>query len=362
MIKKIKITNFRKFSDIELKFKKNLVIISGDNTKGKSTILEALHLITCGIGSFSDFDDLSNTNQKEDERFLRIEITDDEGTTYSIFKDCEKKELRIDGRKTIPRKFYEKISSVFFSPDQIDLLMISGTRRREFLDKLICSLSYEYEDDLSQMNKALKQRNAYLKRLARSFYETGKMNLEDSQLLYWTKIFAKYSVKVMNKRLETIEKLKTDMFEVSYKPSIVFNLFEDMQNEKDTEKMVIDMIMEKCRKDIALGYSNLGPHRDDFAIFRGKDIKRFGSRGEKRVAIGKLIFLTLELKAEVLGFRPLLLLDDIPSELDKVNTSEILNDGIIDKQQTIITTIDITHIPKEIMKKAQIIDLNNIKD
>ncbi|MCK9368778.1 DNA replication and repair protein RecF [Candidatus Dojkabacteria bacterium] len=361
MIKKIKITNFRKFEDLELRFKKNLVIITGDNTKGKSTVLEALHLITSGEGGY-DFDDLSNTKQKDEEKFLRIEITDEDGKEYSLFKDCEKKELRVDGRKTIPRKFYEKISSVLFSPDQIDLLMVSGAKRREFLDKLICSLSYQYGDDLSKMNKALKQRNAYLKRLARRFYESGNMDITDSQLIYWTGIFAKYAVMIMKKRDETIEKLKTDMFEISYKPSIVFNLFEDMQNEKDTQDLVASMIMEKARKDIALGYSNLGPHRDDFAIFRGKDIKRFGSRGEKRVAIGKLIFLSLELKAEILGFRPILLLDDIPSELDKVNTKEILNDGILDKQQTIITTIDITHIPKEILKKAQIIDLNSIKD
>lgn len=357
MIHKIIINNLRKFENITLDINKNTVVIVGDNTKGKSTILEALYLLTNGETPWGEFDDEFNDKQKEEDRFVRIEIKNKE-KSYAYFRDNKKKQLKLDGRNVQSKTFYEKISSVLFSPEQIEILMISGSKRREFLDKLISRIDYEYADNLSKFNKALKQRNAYLKKLSKILYETNTFKTDDIQLSHWTKIFSKYCVYIMKKRQEVIDKLKTNEFEIVYKPSVVFNLFEDLAKDNQIQEIVYNMIMEKVKRDIALGYTNLGSHRDDWTIFQGKDIKRFGSRGEKRIAIGKLIFLTLEILAEVKENRPILLLDDIPSELDKRNSQEILSEGIIGKQQSFITTLDLKYIPKKVLKEAQIIDLN----
>lgn len=112
------------------------------------------------------------------------------------------------------------------------------------------------------------------------------------------------------------------------------------------------------KRDIATGYTNIGPHRDDWDIFNDKDIKKFGSRGEKRLAVGNLIFEIQNIVYKKTANYPVLLLDDISSELDMLNTKKILPKKFLNKQQTFITTIDLKHIPKDIIKDAQLIALD----
>ena len=118
-------------------------------------------------------------------------------------------------------------------------------------------------------------------------------------------------------------------------------------------------VEESKKRDIATGYTNVGPHRDDWRLINGTDMKKFGSRGEKRLAIGQLIFNKQELVAKKLGFYPILLLDDISSELDTENTKRVFNDKFLGKQQTFITMIEYKELPKRLLEKAQLVDLNS---
>jgi len=223
--------------------------------------------------------------------------------------------------------------------------MISPSKRREFLDEILSTLDYEYVEILKNFRKVLTQRNAYLKKLSKLFYEKGIIARNDPQLIFWTKEFIKQADIIQHMRESLSKKLHTNDLKIEY--------------IKSNEDIVLEDALEKSTKrDIATGYTNIGPHRDDWRLINGKDIKKYGSRGEKRLSIGKLIFETQKIMKKELGYYPILLLDDIASELDEKNTANIFDPKILDKQQTFITIINYKNLPKSVLKNAQLIDLN----
>ncbi len=362
MITRIKLKNFRKFRNNEFHFEKPVVVIHGNNTEGKSSLLEAIYVLTNGHSAWGNFADIFNYKQEKEPHF-RIEADLDmngESSTFAFFRDEGKRVLQKNSQNTTPKKFFEGISSTIFNPELIEIIMISPSKRREFLDDVLSKIDIEFADISSKFNRALRQRNAYLKKLSKAFFEYGKINTEDTQLKYWTEEFSKYSASIISKRAAIVDKLKTDDISLNYKSTLSLNLFEDISDLESLSKIHFNALMEKARRDIATGHTNIGAHRDDWSITNGKDVKRFGSRGEKRVAIAKLIFQTQEIVAESKGFEPYLLLDDIPSELDEDNTAFVLDPQILKKQQTFITTINLGSVPKKILKEAQVIDLGNL--
>ena len=135
-----------------------------------------------------------------------------------------------------------------------------------------------------------------------------------------------------------------------------------MQYVKSNKEDSLSDSLENCKKrDIATGYTNIGPHRDDWMLTNGSDIKKFGSRGEKRLAIGQMVFKKQEIIAKRLGFYPILLLDDIASELDEKNSEKIFDKELLKRQQTFLTIIDPNDLPNDIVKNAQLIDLNSFE-
>jgi DNA replication and repair protein RecF len=233
-------------------------------------------------------------------------------------------------------------ASNIFSPEQIDFLMYSSAKRRDFMDRLICKIDSDYKGNLQTFEKVLRQRNAYLKRMSKAFYESGIINHQDSQLHYWTNELAHYSGKLMSKRAQILNQLadRESKIRINYKPAITLNLFEDLAQTEELIEITLRQLQNELKRDIALGHTHTGAHRDDWRIQTDKDIKRFGSRGEKRTALGKLIFSTQELYLENLGYYPILLLDDIASELDDHNLFKLVTHASLNNQQVIITTIN----------------------
>jgi DNA replication and repair protein RecF len=347
MIKHIKLTNFRKFKNLELDITHPIIILHGDNAQGKSTILESIYILTNGHSPWASSDEYVNNTQEDKNQHTRIEMTTDDHT-YSYFKDSRKKTVQIDGSNTTPKKFHSLNSATIFNPEQIEILMISPAKRRAFIDDIIAEIDYEYTDTLKRFRKVLRQRNAYLKKLAKKFYEKGIIARNDPQLNFWSNEFIQLATDIRKKREDLIKEMKTGIFHLEY----------EIQKGEDED---IEKALENSKKrDIATGYTNIGPHRDDWQIFNGKNIKKFGSRGEKRLAIGELIFQSQEILKKELGFYPILLLDDIASELDSNNTLKIFRKEILDKQQTFITIIDKNELPKEVLENSQHIDLNKI--
>lgn len=347
IIRNIKLSNFRKFSEIEIPINKDIVILYGNNAQGKSTILESIMLITNGFSPWASSDEYISTNQEEEKKYTRIEVTIDE-KTFSFFKNNGRRVLQIDSQKTSPKKFFEKTASTIFNPEQIEILMISPSKRREFLDEIVCLINYDYSDTLKTFKKTLRQRNAYLKKLSKDFYERGIVARNDTQLNFWTEKFTKLAEEIQEKRIELCNELSSEKLSIQY--------------IKSNEDIPLGEKIEASKKrDIATGYTNIGPHRDDWNLINGIDIKKFGSRGEKRLSIGQLLFRKQELVAKKLGFYPILLLDDISSELDKENTKKVFNKDFLSKQQTFITTVDYKKLPKDVIEKAQLINLNSFK-
>ena len=225
--------------------------------------------------------------------------------------------------------------------------MISPSKRREFLDEIISTLDYEYVETLKQFRKVLKQRNAYLKKLSKQFYDKGIIARNDPQLNFWTNEFLKSAEKIQEMRERLSKRIATKKLKVEYIKS-------------NSDIALEDALEHSKKRDIATGYTNVGPHRDDWELINGMNIKKYGSRGEKRLSIGKLIFEVQKIMKKELGYYPILLLDDIASELDKKNTAEIFKPEILNKQQTFITIIDYKNLPKEVIDKAQLINLNEI--
>ncbi len=357
-IHKIKLKNFRKFRDLTLEFKKPTTIIQADNAKGKSTILEAIYLITNQSSPFTS--DVANIMNFEQDEYYRIEAdieTFSEKRNYAFFQQYNKKELILEKRKTIKKKFCENISSTIFSPEYIDLLMISPQHRRDFLDSVITSLNRDFEEISIKAKKVLKQRNSYLKKKSEIFFKTGALPIKDKILDYWTNLFAESSTQVIIERLKMIDKLSNNNISITYQPSFPIGLFQDMMSYEEILKTHKSMLEESIKKDVALGYTNLGSHRDDWAIFRGMNVRIHGSRGEKRLAIGELIFIIQDLRKKTNDYYPILLLDDISSELDDINTELIIDNALKDGQQTIITSIRTESIPKKILEISSVINL-----
>jgi len=348
-IQKLTLKNYRQFTNETFEFSPNITIISGKNAKGKTTILEALNIITNGKSPWTnENEDIISYKQtsNEPDRYYRIEAeildSDDNAKQLTIFHSATQTKFEIDKKKVSRRKFYSFTASNLFSPEQIDLLMISPSKRRDFLNNLIGKIDPDYELLLSDFEKIHRQRNAYLKRLAKIFYDTGIIKKDDQQFEYWSSEFAELSSRLMSKRAEIINQLsdEKDKIFIHYKPSLELNLFEDMAETNNIAKIHLEKLLDSAKKDIALGYTCVGAHRDYWRISTDKDIRRFGSRGEKRVALGKLIFRTQELLNRYLGYYPILLLDDISSELDDDNIKRLLTHEAIDKQQVVLTTIN----------------------
>ncbi|HPQ79435.1 MAG TPA: DNA replication and repair protein RecF [Candidatus Dojkabacteria bacterium] len=347
MIKKIKLTNFRKFKKFEIDIEKDIVVLHGDNAVGKSTILEAIYLITNGKSPWAVSDEYIKTEQNSDVSYCRAEITmdGDEEKVYSYYKSPTSRVLKINEKNSPAKKFFEETASTIFNPEKIEILMISPSKRREFLDEILSTLDYEYVETLKDFRKVLTQRNAYLKKLSKQFYEKGAIARNDPQLNFWTKEFLKYAERIQEMRIVLSKRMKTKDLKIEY--------------IKSNGDIALEDALEKSKKrDIATGYTNVGPHRDDWELINGKNIKKYGSRGEKRLSIGKLIFEVQNIMKKELGYYPILLLDDIASELDEKNTAEIFKSEILNKQQTFITIIDYKHLPKEVLKEAQLVDLN----
>lgn len=361
MIKSIELQNFRIFKKQKFDFSKPVVVINGQNAKGKTTVLEAIHLILNGTSPWSNEQTtLLNTEQNETYFTITITLEDETGNEniLTLFQDPHRKSYLVNKKKVSKKTFFSSRKANLFNPEQIELLMYLSQERRDFLDKLICIIDPEYEESLSKYKKVLKQRNAYLKKLAKRFYDTGRIEEHDAQLKFWTKLIADLSTTLMIKRAEIIKQLKSDFFSIEYKPSLVLNLFEDMLDEPSIKEIYHRILEDNLRRDIATGVSNVGAHRDDWSIISAKkDLKKFGSRGEKRIAIGRLILQTQEVLKEYTGQYPILLLDDISAELDDKNTFAIFSNEIISHQQTFITTIDTKKLPEDLKKNAQLISI-----
>jgi DNA replication and repair protein RecF len=240
--------------------------------------------------------------------------------------------------------------AVLFSPQDLEIIIESPSLRRNFLDEVLEQTDRNYRVATTSYAKALRQRNALLEMVQ----ETGRRN--EKQFEYWDNLVIENGNIITAKREELINFLNSSAKDIF-----------DCVVEYDKSLISKERLLQYEREEVAAGVTLVGPHRDDFAVLMfnpsagsgqaqaAHDVKFYGSRGQQRLAILQLKMLQLLFIEQSLGERPLLLLDDIFSELDEGHIQLILQE--IGKQQTIITTTHEEFIPKKLLKSMKVINL-----
>jgi len=330
-IEKIKLENFRNYEKEEIEFDKNVNIIYGDNAQGKTNILESIFVCSLGksfrtnkekelINKEKDFSKIEMISQKED-RKVNIKFEIKEKKKFYINDIPTKKTSEIIGKNYI----------VLFTPEDIGIINNEPSKRRRFLNIMISQLRPLYINILSEYNKTLEQRNIYLKQIK---YE-GKpiQNLE-----IWDEQIAKLGLKIYEYRKEFIEKINKKIYDIHLNTT---NNKEQIKIKyiSNIGKNYLENLQKNKNNDIQKGYTSVGIHRDDFEIYINENlVSVYGSQGQKRTTIISLKLAEANVIYEEIGERPVILLDDFMSELDKKRIQGLFEN--IKENQVIITCTD----------------------
>lgn len=329
ILKTLRVQNFRTHSDFILEIGEKSTLISGANGSGKTSLLEAIYFALQGT-SFrsSDKEILRNDGSS----WFRIDLKDSKDSLRTIiFNNAvqkSKKQFLVDGNKKARLNANLRIPVVLFEPDDLQLLSGSPTRRRNFLDYFLSQIFPSFQLALTRYNKALKQRNNLLKR----------DNVSKDELFPWNLMLAEYGAEIISKRQDFLELLNSKIEEVYFEISGVKDEIEiDYLGEKVSKNEILAILSENIERDKILGYTNFGPHKHDIQfIFNKKPAQNVASRGENRSLVLALKFIETDILADLTSKRPIVLLDDVFSELD--DDRQKLLTKHFSKYQTIITS------------------------
>ena len=331
IIKSIELKNFRNYEELNLNLDGGTNILYGDNAQGKTNILESIY-VSGTTKSHKGSRDKEMIRFGENEAHIRTMVEKNQ-MSYQIdmhLKKNRSKGIAINGvpiRKA--SELFGVLNMVFFSPEDLNIIKNGPSERRRFLDSEICQLDKIYLSDLTKYNKVLNQRNKLLKDMV--FHP----DLENT-LSVWDMQLISYGRRIISRRRRFVEELNEivrgihesisggrEQLTLTYEPDIEEAFFED---ELNREK-------EKDRKCCS---TSVGPHRDDISFFIGDiDIRKFGSQGQQRTSALSLKLSEIELVKRCIHDTPVLLLDDVLSELDSNRQNYLLNS--IHDIQTVIT-------------------------
>ncbi|MEK7551671.1 MAG: DNA replication and repair protein RecF [Patescibacteria group bacterium] len=350
MLKSIHLQNFRSYKKTDFIFSNTSTLIVGPNTIGKSNLLEAIFLIATGKSFRTDKDsqmlllgkEVGRVKAKVDDLELEVVVTN--GNVGGV--KSQYKKFLINGVAKRRVDFSGNLLAVLFSPADLEIIVDSPSLRRSFLDNVLEQVDREYRLASISYIKAIRQRNALLE-IAK---DTGVRN--EKQLEYWDNLVIQNGQIITQKREDFIDFVNTskkDIFSffINYDKSIISR--QRLDQYKLEEKLA--------------GVTLVGPHRDDFSLLMkeksDQDIKYFGSRGQQRLSILQLKTLEINFIEKSVGKRPLLLLDDIFSELDSGHIDLVISQ--IGKQQAIVTTTHKEFVGKKFLKEMEVIELVNGK-
>ena len=356
-IKKLSLKNLRNYDSLNLEFKKNINIIIGNNAQGKTSLVESLYALST-TKSHRTNKDVQMIKFEED--FLRIvadvQSDGDFEVTLAISKDGKKASLNGVVKKKLT-DFIGELKVVFFAPEDLEIVKGAPNIRRKFLNMEIGQIDRTYLHHLSQYSKIIKQRNELLKK----FQENDESNL---MLEVFTKQLLPHVVYIVNKRiwfLKALVILTCDMHAkiTSGLEKISFEYLDSMKLDSIDEKTIFEKYENTFSIDKRLKTTTIGPHRDDFYIFiNDVNTHRFASQGQQRTSVLSIRLAQTLLVKEVTGVYPVLLLDDVLSELDDSRQTKLL-DVVGDRIQTFITTTSINGIDKKIIDLASVFRVDN---
>ncbi len=337
-LRNLSVSNYRNYEKLELCFsdKKNVFLIIGRNAQGKSNILEAIYFLAL-CKSFRQIPSKDLIKWGED--FFRI-CADIEKDTEDInleivnlMKPKNKKAHKVNGVKKSVTDFIGTLNITFFSPDDINMIILSPSYRRRYFDVILSQIDKRYLQNIIKYKKVIQNRNQILKNINRN-------NAEIDELYFWDQKFIDISYNIVQKRREMIQYYNTylkDYYSTISNSSSVLEL-KYKSNIKNLEKDLIQLeLKNRLEVDIRLESTLLGPHRDDIEFYLDDNEMCYSSsRGEIRSAILSLKMIEIQFFKDQTGYNPVLLLDDAFSELDKERKNKLLQ--IVNDNQTIITS------------------------
>lgn len=354
ILRSIVLQNFRSYAQQKFDFAKDITIIIGANTAGKTNLAEAIHLLATGK-SFKGATDASLIH-------FGKEIGRIKAAVWAHEQDGERVMLEVvlmspqynNGRfgkkylvNEIPKSrsaFLGHVPFVLFRPEELDIIIDGPSVRRAFLDSVLEQTDREYAAHMVSYERALRQRNALLARVK----ETGVR--QEKQFAYWDELVIHHGAEITKKREAFISWINTAEKDVSL-----------LEVTYDHSKISVERLAQYRDAEVGAGVTLVGPHRDDFFVTipqadkKHRDVKFFGSRGQQRLVVLQLKLLQIAFMTKTLGKKPLLVLDDIFSELDSGHIALVLEKIV--GQQAIITTTHKEFIPKEKMRAYSVIEL-----
>ena len=356
-IEQLHIKNYRNYEQLEVQFENKVNVIIGENAQGKTNVMESIYVLAMAKSH-------RTTNDKDlirwDTEYAKIEgrIQKNYGSLpmeLIISKKGKKAKYNHIEQKKLSQ-YVGNMNVVMFAPEDLNLVKGSPQIRRRFIDMEIGQISPVYLHEVGQLNKILKQRNHYLKQLQM------KRQTDETMLDILTEQFIQSATKVLIKRFEFLHLLQNratpihegisrelEKLKIRYKPSV------EVSEDQDLSK-IINIYENKYnqvkQREIDRGTTLFGPQRDDLLFFvNGRDVQTFGSQGQQRTTALSIKLAEIELIHDEIGEYPILLLDDVLSELDHFRQSHLLN-TIQGKVQTFVTTTSVEGIDHQTLREA----------
>ncbi len=356
-IESLKVKNYRNYKELEVNFENKVNVILGENAQGKTNIMESIYVLAMAKSH-------RTSNDKDlifwDKEYAKIEgRVKKRNSTVPLELIVSKKGKKAKYNHIEQKKLSQYVGNmnvVMFAPEDLHLVKGSPQVRRRFIDMEIGQVSPIYLHEYSQYSKILQQRNHYLKMLQM------KKNTDLSMLEVLTEQFIEYAVKIIRKRFQFLSLLQKwaepihsgisrnlETLRIEYKSSV------DVSEAMDMQKMIEEFknkYVKMQQREIDRGVTLFGPHRDDLIfIVNDRDVQTFGSQGQQRTTALSLKLAEIELIHAEIGEYPILLLDDVLSELDDYRQSHLLN-TIQGKVQTFVTTTSVDGINHDTLKQA----------
>ncbi|MDO4295899.1 MAG: DNA replication/repair protein RecF [bacterium] len=330
-IESLELENYRNYRTLHMEFHKGTNVLYGDNAQGKTNVLEALYLCATAKSHKGSKDrELIRFGEEEAHIKLRVKRQD---VSYRIDMHLKKNKTKGVAINGIPihraSELFGILNVVFFAPEDLDLIKDGPAARRRFLDVELCQLNKLYVHNLVQYNRALLQRNKLLKELSQKPQLADTLDVWDLQLF-------RYGRELIGFRGQFVDKLNAlvadthknlsggkEELRIQYEPCV---------REEDFEAA----LRKGREQDLRQKSTLVGPHRDDLSfLVNGMDIRKFGSQGQQRTAALSLKLSEIDLVKQLIGEEPVLLLDDVLSELDSHRQNQLLS--VIRRTQTVVT-------------------------
>lgn len=367
IIKSLSVLNFRNIASIEIKFNERLNLIIGDNGQGKTNIIEAIYLLSQGESfRYSKNENLIELGKTQ--ASIRSEVIN-KNLNYKISLKLSnnKKELLVNDKPASINKLL-KFSVVLFSPESLNIIKESSDGRRQIVDQLIEQITVNGSDVIRNYKKILKTRNKLLKDIAEEKinYQLGVDTLESLN-----HIFLKLAAELTFLRIKILNNIKPEvensLNKINSTNAVKFDfnyIISDKNYKNSDQEMVLEALRNRMRElqsaELKSGVSLIGPQKHDVIfLYNGNDSRFYCSQGQQRSIILAYKLAQIVYHHTTHGFYPLLLLDDVLSELDLLKQESLISTLNQTETQTFVTTTDVFLLSKLSMNKASVFKIQN---